>query len=91
MCCCNPSGKGKSVEVKPNVTSTCLRKLGTLKGKPSPETFSVTEKTQASSALGASTKKELKSQNEQHKLWKHILLKVKHRKRLANGQMGNAV
>ena len=89
MCCCNPTGKGKSVEVKSNVTSTCMRKLASVKGKPSPETFSVTEKTQASSAFGA-TKKELKSQNE-HKLWKHILLKVKHRKRLANGQMGNAV
>mgnify|MGYP006257071605 CR=1 FL=1 len=47
----------------------------------------MTEKTQASSVAGA-TKKELKAEQ---KLWKHILLKVKHRKRLANGQMGNVV
>ena len=47
----------------------------------------MTEKTQASSVAGV-TKKELKAEQ---KLWKHILLKVKHRKRLANGQMGNVV
>ena len=37
----------------------------------------------------ANAKEELAKAQAEKKLWKHILLKVKHRKRLESGEMGN--
>ena len=77
VCCCNIGKKNKVADL----TNNCLRRNPSLESKSA---------NQAQSEATIVQKPQISPATEKI-LWKHIMMKVKHRKRLENGQMGNVV
>ena len=76
MCCCHLVSSNK----KGTPGGICLRRNG-----------SNASKVGADDKTEATTSKSVAKSSLQKAPWKHILIKVKSRKRLENGKMGNSV